>query len=181
VLVLLAIVAIPGLGARAQARTDDQRPIWDRYNTNVAALRIVEERPLFGVGWGRYPEVNGQYMRQSDAYPLTGVGLEVHNVPLGNVAELGLVGGALWLAALTAAVGGAVRRRPGTRLDPLQLGLVAVATNWLVVAMFVPLGYPLPNMLLWTWAGVATVLAAPRRAPSPARLPRPGMSTSVAS
>jgi O-antigen ligase len=166
----LALVAVPGLHDRTTARTEDQRPIWDRYNSNAAAVRILDEKPLFGVGWGRYHEVNAEYLRQGGSYPLTGVGLEVHNVALGNAAELGLIGGLLWAAALLGAVfSPMLRRLPGTH-DPWRLALVAVGTNWLVVAMFVPLGYPLPNMMIWLLAGIVVGLRPPAPAPVPSWL-----------
>jgi putative inorganic carbon (HCO3(-)) transporter len=165
--VVVALVAIPGLHDRATARTEDQRPVWDRYNSNAAALRIVDAKPLFGVGYGRYHEINGRYLRQGPSYPLTGVGLEVHNVTLGNIAELGLVGGMLWGIAVLAGVFAPMLRRLSPRDEPWRLALIAVGVDWFIVGNFVPLGYPLPNMLIWTLAGVVVGLRAPAAAPAP--------------
>jgi O-antigen ligase len=167
--VVVALVAIPGLHERATARTEDQRPVWDRYNSNAAAVRILDAKPLFGVGWGRYPEVNGQYLRQGPSYPMTGVGLEVHNVSLGNAAELGLVGALLWAITLIAAVVAPMFRSLPPPDEPWRLMLIAVGIDWFIVGNFVPLGYPLPNMLIWTLAGVVVGL---RPAPAPALEPR---------
>ena len=47
---------MPGFTRRAQNRLDDQRPVWDRLNSNAATLRMIGERPLAGFGWGTFPE-----------------------------------------------------------------------------------------------------------------------------
>jgi putative inorganic carbon (HCO3(-)) transporter len=161
--VLVGVVAtmavfllVPGLESKASSRIDDQSPVWARYNTNSAALRMVEARPLFGFGWQTFPLVGTDYMRQAERYPLAGsAGLEVHNVFLSHAAELGLVGGLLWAAALLGAIGGAIVRRGPPELHPWRVGLLAIFVAFLVIANFGPLSYPFPNLLLWTWAGIA--------------------------
>lgn len=174
--VFLAFQLVPGLQSKADTRIQDERSVWDRYNTNSAALRIVEAHPLFGVGWQTFPAKGADYMRQADTYPLTGATLEVHNVFLSHAAELGLVGSLLWSVALFAAVGGAIVRRGPPELAPWRAGLLAVFIAFLVVANFGPLSYPLPNALLWTWAGIAGgpfFLAAPRKARADAAATQP--------
>jgi putative inorganic carbon (HCO3(-)) transporter len=153
--VFAALVLVPGLATKADTRLQDQSPVWDRYNTNSAAWRMVEARPLFGFGWQTFPTTGPDYMRQADTYPLTGAGLEVHNVFLSHAAELGLIGGTLWAVALFGAVGGAIVRRGPPELQPWRIGLLAIFVAFLVVANFGPLSYPFPNLLLWTWAGIA--------------------------
>jgi O-antigen ligase len=153
----LAILFVPGFANRAEERQGDQRPIWDRYNSNSAAVRAIEDQPLFGVGWQAWTKRNTDYLRQSNDYPLTGTTIEIHNVALSHAAELGLVGLALWGAAFAAGIGGAILRPGPAELDPWRLGMVALAVHWLVVASFGPLSYPFPNLLLWTWAGVCSV------------------------
>ena len=54
--VLLALVLIPGLSAKVQARASDQGPVWDRENLTVAALNMVSARPLLGFGWSRFQQ-----------------------------------------------------------------------------------------------------------------------------
>ena len=61
----------------------------------------------------------------------------------------------LWGAALFYAIGAAIFRRGPPELRWWRVGLIAIAVQWFVVANFVPLGYALPNALLWLWAGVA--------------------------
>lgn len=166
--VALALALVPGLGDDVTSRSSAQRPLWDRYNTNLAAVRIVEERPLLGVGWQNFAEDGTAYLRQSERYPITGVGIEVHNVFLSHAAELGLFGASLYLAAVTLAVGGALVRSPRDRtLAPWRVGLLSLALSWLVVASFGPLSYALPNTLLWLWAGI--VLAPTLMRPLPER------------
>lgn len=152
-----AFVLVPSLSSEAGARVSDQRPIWDRYNVNNAALRIVDEKPLFGIGWQTFAQKGPSYYQQAEGYPITGAGIEVHNVFLSHAAELGLVGALLWLGALAACVGRGVLRRAPPALDPWRVGLLAVGLNWLIVASFGPLSYPFPNSLLWAWAGVVLV------------------------
>lgn len=155
-LAVASLVVVPGLASEAQERQSDLRPVWDRLNTDAAALRMVQAQPLLGFGWHTFSEASIPYMRQADDYPLTGAGLDVHNVFLARLAELGLVGGALWLAALCLAVAGsAIRAGPPTML-PWRIGLVAIAINWLIVANFVPLTFAFPNALLWMWAGLVS-------------------------
>lgn len=153
-----AFLAVPGLSERADQRAQDERPVWDRLNTDAAAIRMIEARPLQGFGWNTFQTASDDYMRQAPSYPLTGAGLVVHNVFLSHAAELGLIGVGLWALAFIAAIGGAIVTRAGPELEPWRVGLVAVAIAWLVVAAFGPLGYAFHTLLLWTWAGV---VAAP--------------------
>ena len=153
--VAAAFAFIPDLSDKASDRVNSQVPIWDRYNTNRSAIRMAEERPIFGFGWQTFEEVGPDYLRQADSYPLTGAGIEVHNVFLSHAAELGLVGAALWAVALFGAVGGAIVRRGPPELQPWRVGLLAIFVAFLVVANLGPLSYPFPNLLLWTWAGIA--------------------------
>ena len=163
VLVLVAVLLVSTLSQQAEQRAGDQLPLWDRLNTNAAAERMIAERPLFGFGWDRYSGANVDYLRQGEDYPLTGVGLDVHNVFLARAVELGLLGAALWLAAFLVAIGSPIVRGPPV-FTPWRLGLLAIAVHWVIVANFGPLSYAFPTFLLWLWAGV--VRAERREAPS---------------
>lgn len=151
--VLLAFAVIPGLEHRAISREKNQYPLWDRRNSNAAALRMVAARPLVGFGWGKYSESSLPYYRQSQDYPLTIIS-NVHNVYLANATELGIIGAALWLVSLLLAVGRGVLRRGPPELRPWRVGLLALWVSYAVVAFTTPLGFALPTMLLWAWAGV---------------------------
>jgi putative inorganic carbon (HCO3(-)) transporter len=169
-----ALLFVPGFGERATERSNDERPIWDRRNTNRAAIEMVLDHPLAGIGWHTFEEKAPEYMTVSPNYPLTGVDIPVHNVPLSHAAELGLPTMVLWALGLLFAVGSAVLRPGPESLDPWRLGMVALFFHWLIVASFGPLTYAFPNLLLWAWAGVAALghMSAPRtREPEPVREP----------
>jgi O-antigen ligase len=151
-----ALIAIPGLSSSASERESEKGPIWQRLNTDAAALRMVEARPLIGFGWHTFEGEGGNYMRLPATYPETGAGLQVHNVFLGHLAELGLVGTTLWLWALLWAIyAGGIRAGPAST-RPWRIGFVAIAISFLFQANFVPLTYALPNALFWLWAGLAS-------------------------
>ena len=154
VLVLGALALVPGLGERAGERRGDQLPVWDRLNTNAAAVNMVGARPLLGVGWDRFDEESATFFRQDPDYPLTGEHAGVHNVFLSRAVELGLLGALLVIAGFVFGVGRAMVTRGPPQLVPWRFGLIAVAISWLVAANLGPLPYAFPNLLLWTWAGV---------------------------
>jgi O-antigen ligase len=171
VVVVCTLAVVPGLSEQVSTRATQQQPVWDRYNTNLAALRIVEDRALTGIGWQRFTDDGPAYLRQADAYPITGTGIEVHNVPLSHAAELGVPGAAMYLLALALALARGLRRGLPPELVPYRTALVAIAVAWAVVASFGPLSYAFPNTVLWLWLGLAGAL--PRRSgPSAGRSER---------
>lgn len=155
-IVLLAFAAIPGLQQQASERRENDRPVWDRQNSNAAALRMIEEKPTFGFGWGTYRVKSVDFYRQSEDIPLTFI-RDVHSVYLSNAVELGLLGAGLWAIALIWAVGGAITRRGPPDLRPWKIGLIATLTMYLVVAGVTPLSFTLPTLLLWGWAGMCWI------------------------
>jgi len=167
------LVASPTIRAEALGRATDQSPVWDRQNTDLAALRIMKEKPIFGVGWENFLNVAPNYMLQQPNYPITGVGLEVHNVFLSHAAELGIPGLLLWLAGFLGAVrwaflpalmtmlnrrGKSSRSPPDPEMQRWLAGGVAIVLCFLVIADSAPFSEPLPNTLVWIWLGI---LAAP--------------------
>jgi putative inorganic carbon (hco3(-)) transporter len=177
-IVMGALVAVPSLSAHASARESDQSPLWDRYNSNQAALNMIRAKPLVGVGWARYPDVSRGYYQLSPNYPLTTVAA-IHNIYLSNAAELGLIGFSAWAAALLAGIGGALLSRPPPHLRIWRAALFAIAVEWAVVGGFGPLSYTFANLLLWTWAGVVygrTAFPVARRRPAPFAVPVPASS-----
>lgn len=155
-LVVGALMFIPALSGQVEERSADKLPVWDRENLAAAAVRMIDERPLLGFGWGTFEEASIEYFRQGEDYPQRGEGLTVHNVFLWNASELGLVGATIWLVALLMAVGGAILRRGPPDLRPWRIGLIAVAIGWTTVAALAPLAQAFPNCVLWLWAGVAS-------------------------
>jgi putative inorganic carbon (HCO3(-)) transporter len=150
-----AFLAIPSLSSQASQRASDQLPIWDRDNINAAAIRMVEAKPLLGWGWDNFVADSPPFFRQAGTYPVTGLGKVVHNVVLSNAVELGLVGTGLWLLVLVVGLGGAIVSRGPPILKPWRMIATAYAVCFFVVAMLGPLPYTMPNLLLWTFAGVA--------------------------
>lgn len=172
------IAVSPTIRADAFGRAESQAPVWDRQNTDLAALRIVKEKPIFGVGWENFMNVSPNYMLQQPGYPITGLDIEVHNVFLSHAAELGVPGLLLWLAAFLGALRWAfvpplrtmLRRRgkpdkgqpdkglPDPEMKLWLAGGVAIVLCYFVIANSAPFSQPLPNALLWIWLGI---LAAP--------------------
>ena len=167
---LAAYVFVPGLAETSGERASSERPLWDRVNSNRAALEAWREQPLLGVGWGRFPAAHQNAFLQADTIPLTGSQIEVHNVFLANLTELGMLGAGLWVVVLVSAIGLAVARRCPEHLRLWRLGLGAIFLQWLVVASFAPLSGAFPNMVLWTFAGIVSAAAVqPRSGVFPAR------------
>lgn len=161
--VLLALAFVPGLRTKATSRAESQRPVWDRLNSDDAALRMIEAKPLLGFGWYRWQQDSQPYYRLAPDYPLTTVN-RPHNVFLGTAVELGLVGFLAWFGAVVLGIGGAIVRRGPPELRVWRFGLIAIVVDWLVVANFTPLGYAFPNYVIWMWAGI--VAGGAVRAPS---------------
>jgi hypothetical protein len=78
----------------------------------------------------------------------------VHNVFASNLAELGLIGTTLWVAALLIGVGGAILTRGPPDALPWRILLASTFLLWLIVANASPLADVFPNLLLWLLAGV---------------------------
>jgi putative inorganic carbon (hco3(-)) transporter len=171
VAVAVTLAVSPSIHSEVLGRTESQSPVWDRENTDLAALKIISKYPLTGVGWENFINVSSEYMRQQPDYPITGVGLEVHNVFLSHAAELGLPGLILWLLAFGGALWRAFSPFPWSRAprksddarappedwswrDPWRMGGVAIVLCFLVIANLAPFSEALPNTLLWTWLGV---------------------------
>ncbi|WP_432520362.1 O-antigen ligase family protein [Kineococcus sp. SYSU DK006] len=157
--VAVALAVVPGLQASVLERAGTSRSVLDRYNTNEAALRIVEQEPLTGVGWVKFLDVSPEWVRQADTYPITNVEIEVHNVVLSRAAELGIPGAALFVACILLGPCRAVLQR--RYADAELAGWRAVSTGmtavWGVTLMLSPVPYPLPNTLTWLLAGIALI------------------------
>lgn len=167
----------PGLYSRAEGRAGAERPVWDRLNSNGAAGRMIEERPLFGWGWGRFEEVGADFYRQAATYPVTSVS-QLHNVVLSFSAELGLVGLALWVLCVCFALLPGVRRRGPPELEPWRVGTIAIVLSWLTISNFTPLTYAYANYVVWLVMGIAYANAT--RAPVRLAVPAAGPARALA-
>jgi putative inorganic carbon (hco3(-)) transporter len=158
--IVVALTALPNFDDDASRRLGDERPVWDRINSNAAAARAWREAPALGVGWGRFPSAHETAFVQADTIPLTGNRIAIHNLFLSHATELGLVGGGLWLVTLAAGVGAALVRRSVSDLVVWRLGLGAFAIHWFVVANLTPAAVPFAHLLLWTLAGIVGISRA---------------------
>lgn len=153
-LVVIALAVIPGLQDAANERASTQRSLWDRQTTNAAAVRIVADRPLDGVGWMNFIAVSPDLVRQSPDYPITHIAILVHNVFLSRAAELGIPGGLLTIAAVLLGPVAAMRRRVRGDLVAWRGVLTAGGVAWLFACFLTPMPYPLLNLLPWLLAGI---------------------------
>jgi putative inorganic carbon (HCO3(-)) transporter len=147
------VFLIPGLHHKVVKRALSSSSVWDRLNTDHAALAATRQHPLFGIGWQTFQVKGPDYLHEALTYPLTGAGLEVHNVFLSHAVELGIPGSILWTAALFTAVGGALLRRSRPEMYAWRAGLLAIFVCFLIVANVGPLSYAFPNLVLWVMAG----------------------------
>jgi O-antigen ligase len=150
--VVLVFAVVPGFSNRAENRLDSQLPLWDRLNSNAAAARMAQDKPLLGFGWNTF-EYYPEYFRQGRDRPLTIVP-RPHNVFLANAAELGVIATAAWIACIAVAlIGGLVQRGP-PELDDWRTGLIAVGVGWIVVANLTPMNYAFCHSVFWLWMGL---------------------------
>jgi O-antigen ligase len=154
VVLLVALSLSSSLSGQVNERSGDQRPVWDRLNLADAGLRAVEQHPVFGVGYRNFVEVGNDYFGLLPDIPQTGTEIDIHNAVLSNAAELGLVGVSLWLAVIATTIGCAMFWRPPPELEDWRIGLVAMAVQWGVVAMFTPFSYTFSFFFMWTFAGI---------------------------
>lgn len=187
-LIVIGAFVITPSGA-LQQRASDQSTVWDRYTMYHTAERVILDHPLFGVGWGNFRNVavNGDYYRTPADYPLTAVGFDVHNAMLNQTAQLGLIGGTLWLLCIIlGAVFALTSPAPTPDLRMWKYVFLSYAVFWAVVCNFIPPQFFF-NLVYWLLAGVASAgrvqpvaVRRARRTPAPAPYldrgagPRPG-------
>jgi putative inorganic carbon (hco3(-)) transporter len=154
-LVAVLLAVIPGLPTRVTQRAGYQRPVWERQNVDRAAMAMIGARPLFGFGWGRFTDANGNYFSLLNDVPqVVEPGVEIHNVYLALGTELGIAGALLYFGALALAVRTALRMRGPPDLRPWQIALIPITIFWCVMALFSPLAGAWPNYIVWLWSGV---------------------------
>jgi O-antigen ligase len=180
-----ALALSPALASKVTERVEYKQSVWDRQNQTAAALRMIEARPLFGFGWGRYTTDSGEYFRQSGDYPMTGYStpqkqLPLHDSYLSYGVELGLIGLLLWFVSLLWGIGGAILAPGPSELRPWKLGLLAVFVFFLTVSLFNPYMQAFPVMLMWLWAGIALGNAPQLGQQSPAKASLAAISPDVA-
>jgi O-antigen ligase len=126
-----------------------------RYELMRGGVELAADRPLWGWGSGAFAE---QYLAQGSGARSDAVSAS-HTIPITVAAEQGVVGLAVYLALLVAALARLLR---GARGDPYRAvvaaGFVAVVVHTWLYAAF------LEDPVTWTLLAIGTVLA--RRPPS---------------
>lgn len=167
------LMFMPSLVQSIFERSTSAGPIYDRLSSNAAAMRMLTERPLTGIGWRRFWPEGAEWARQSDSFPMNQAVIEVHNVILSRAAELGLPAATVFIAIILL---GPVRAALPARTAKTDADLVGwrvlsgyVVTVWLVAGMFGPVASPFPNYSVWVITGVAAAsfLTWPRPHPAP--------------
>jgi O-antigen ligase len=91
---------------RAAGGIGSPNELHDRLNSMATGIWAFEQKPWFGWGIGRFVAVNSYHHQQwsQDIPWIRGLGISSHLNELGILAELGLVGLALWLCVLVTIV-----------------------------------------------------------------------------
>ncbi|MDO9441095.1 MAG: O-antigen ligase family protein [Beijerinckiaceae bacterium] len=149
-----SLTASPALKSKITERNEAQASVWERENTNAAAVRLIAEHPLLGIGWDRYAAVGDEFLVQPDDLPLYGTGVVVHNQFLLLASELGLLGLAVWIFATAACVIVPSMRRGPPAMRPWQAAtLAALLITW-VNGLFAPPTFPYVYLTVWVLAGI---------------------------
>lgn len=169
---LAAIIAVLGfavlrrdlVAARLHPTTSETetRSIVEREVLMNASLTLIRRAPLTGVGAGGFSSVSVPVVRDvPDTTPQP-----VHNVPLLVTAELGVLGGALWLWLMLAPLGVAWRRvaawrrcrgLPGPAPADLWMWCLTAALVALAITDlfdFYSWGWSQGRLLRWTFLGL---------------------------
>jgi O-antigen ligase len=94
----------------AEERAGVTSTVESRAITNVASVRMIEERPLFGFGFGRFEDYDERYKSRVAEIPLE-TGGSAHNTYLNFAVEMGLPAMALYFAPLVGLLWLSVTRR----------------------------------------------------------------------
>jgi O-antigen ligase len=156
VVVGVAIVVIaPGalrldLGSSKSADTATS----GRYDLMKGGLRLFADRPLYGWGAGSFPREFRRHEKSSEQKATSAS----HTIPITVAAEQGLIGLALYVILLAAALR---RLFAGARGSP-EAAVVAAAFAALLFHTMLYAAF-LEDPLTWTLLGVGTALARPQR------------------
>ncbi|MFT4225577.1 O-antigen ligase family protein [Micropruina sp.] len=163
----LLLVVFPEFRDALVTRLFTERSVFDRQNTNDAALQIIQMLPLFGIGWGQFIVQNVLWVRQADDYPVTTVTIEIHNVFLSRAAETGVLGALLWILCFaTGPLLGLLAKPNSVWARHWKLVGLAAFFVWVVPSLTSPNPYVLPNYLVWLVWGIAArgiLIDLPRR------------------
>lgn len=145
-----------------------QNAIRGRKSENLAALHMLGDHPILGVGPGNYSQHYLSYSQRIGLDPRLAP-RDAHSLYLGTLAETGIVGGCALLAVLWLALRGAWRGRRYLRGGDglLAEGIFVSLVSFLVAGLFLHAAYP---RYLWILVGFGFVAGelARNAVPSPA-------------
>ena len=160
-------------------RVDPEGSAKARFQIWQVALKIIDDHPVTGVGWGAYPFAHAEYAPVSGVDPTVYGFRDTHSTVLNVLAETGVPGLVLFLALLWGAMRDAERaRRMCVRVQPrlalqlryLELGLLAFLVAG-VFGSFAKLAILyLHLVLLWVVAQNAMRIARSSHPVDPRRL-----------
>lgn len=144
----------------------------DRLNTIATALWAAEQKPIVGWGVSRFWSVNTYHHQQwsTDTPWIRGYAIPAHQNELGILAELGVIGLALWLAVLALIahrLWNAYRTLPADDLCGRPLVVVAVSAFTILVCTGITVDlrfFDFPLMAVFLVAGIAAGWAERHRA-----------------
>jgi O-antigen ligase len=153
-ILLLTLAAASIVDWQSDAQGSAARSAGLRFQFTQTSTRMFASAPAFGVGVGRYFDRSAEFM-PADLRSIYG-NENAHNYFLQQFAELGVVGGALfvWLACSLVAVGWRAARTAG---DVSAIGLFGGVTAYLLTCVTGhPLLVPETAVPLWIAAGALT-------------------------
>jgi O-antigen ligase len=174
VMVLLALGPFASQVSLAQERIGVEETVEARIITNDAALRMIEDRPLTGFGFGNFELYDESYKQRVGDTPLI-LGGSAHNTYLNLLAELGIPAVVLYMAPVPWLLVATYKRRQRLRRFGREWMLVMVlwlvVIDQLLVSNFLEIIHPLVwgTTLWWLALGlIAAVLRAVDIGPVPA-------------
>jgi len=143
----------------------------------VTSARMFASAPVFGVGVGRYHERSAEFMPASlrAIYPFE----NAHNYFAQQFAELGLIGGALFVWLVAAGIRGGWKALTEGVVPPApMLALVAACVGYLLTCVT---GHPLlvPEAALPFWAAFGTMAGAAAARASATGPVAPGVTRTI--
>jgi O-antigen ligase/tetratricopeptide (TPR) repeat protein len=157
----------------------------ERETTQYAAILMVRDHPILGVGIGNFPALSSEYLGRAQALLGAKAGVEIwwepHNEYLQTLAELGPAGLLAFLCLTVSPFLLAVKRLPTLSLDKAY-SLLGVSSGLIVFLVDSSLNYPRRNpanllLFLFMLAATHTLSQSIREDNSQATVARKGFST----
>lgn len=187
VAVAVLLVAVPGyrdrvlslsglVGVEASSSSDVDPSFQGRLSEALAARDAFLDRPLLGVGPGNFPAYYQHYAERYgiNVHQRTTTGesrgevpeREAHNLVLGLLANVGIIGTTAFFAAITCAVMGLLRARrrvgPDVTLEAVYAGLLLGIGGFVLAGFFLSLAYERYLWVALALAGAGVRLAGSR-------------------